>query len=316
MSTSSTTQSSNNGTKRKRARTREQRQVEYERMKFRRNASTSGRSSISSLSSMTGSLLVNTFGSASSQSTMSSVTDDTYRRRRHEHDDQFQFDLIASQAPPSPQASQADSHPFQHSFDVFLQNFSFVNEDLQIQLDDPSMTPVDEVDDFPIKDCFALLDLGVLPTKPLHMNKEMQKLQEKFLKDVYKKNGGMHEGGMVHCLICFERWFDTKRSHVTTREPYRGYLCKDCSTDERRKAMYSAMNDMDPWKYYEHLKLPKLNDIGEMSIALIQPYMRIFYGKGKLCLSFLILFPKLFLILIYLKYYRWLNWISRRYHQC
>lgn len=124
MSTLSSTTPSNNGTKRKRARTKEQRQVEYEQMKFRRGASMSGRSSVSSLSSMTGSLLVNTFGSVSSQSTMSSVTHDTYRRRRHEHDEQFQFDFIASQAPPSPQASQADSHPFQHSFDVFLQNLT------------------------------------------------------------------------------------------------------------------------------------------------------------------------------------------------
>lgn len=180
------------------------------------------------------------------------------------------------------QASQADSHLFQHSFDVFLQNFSFVNEDLQIQFDDPSMTPVDEVDDFPIKDCFALLDLGVLPTKPLHMNKEMKKLQEKFLKDIYKKNGRMHEGGMIHCLNCKQRWLTTKRNHITTRDPYCGYLCKDCTKDKRGKAMFSALNDMDPFKYHDYLKLPKLNNISEMSIALVFMHMRIFYGKGKL----------------------------------
>ena len=158
---SSTTHQNNGTTKRngERARTREQLQTEYERMTFRRCASTSRRSSLSSLLSMTRSLLVN---SSSSQSTMSPVvTHDTYHRRRHEHDDQFHFDFIASQASPT----QVTLHPFQHSSNVFLQNFTFVNENLQIQLDYQSMTPVDEIDNFPIKDCFALLDHGVLHTK-------------------------------------------------------------------------------------------------------------------------------------------------------
>jgi cell division protein FtsL len=164
LSTLSSTTHSNNGTRRngERARTREQLRTEYERMTFRRRASTSGRSSLSSLLSTISSLLVN---SSSSQSAMSSVvTHDTYRRRRHEHDNRFHFDFIASQASPT----QGTLHSFQHSSNVFRQNFTFVNENLQIQLDYQSMTPVDEVDDFPFKDRFALLDHGVLHTK-LHI---------------------------------------------------------------------------------------------------------------------------------------------------
>lgn len=160
--TPSSTNHSNNGTNRngKRARTREQRQVEYERMKFRRGVSMSGSSCLSSFLSTTRLPLVD---SSSSQSTISSVvTHDTYRRRRHEHDDQFQFLFIASQA----SLTQVTLHPFQHSSNVFLQNFTFVFGDLHIHSDELSMTPVDEIlDNFPITGCFALFDYGVLHTK-------------------------------------------------------------------------------------------------------------------------------------------------------
>ena len=41
------------------------------------------------------------------------------------------------------------------------------------------------------------------------------------------------------------------------------------------------MNDMDPWFRIDHLKLPrKLNDIEQMLIAKVQPYMRIVRLQG------------------------------------
>ena len=50
--------------------------------------------------------------------------------------------------------------------------------------------------------------------------------------------------------------------------------------NKNQKLLYSETNDMDPWSSIEHLKLPKLNDIEQMLIARVQPYMRIVRLQG------------------------------------
>ena len=37
---------------------------------------------------------------------------------------------------------------------------------------------------------------------------------------------------------------------------------------------------MDPWPRLDHLKLPRLNDIEQMLIATVHPYMRVYRLEG------------------------------------
>ena len=62
--------------------------------------------------------------------------------------------------------------------------------------------------------------------------------------------------------------------------PYCGYICEQCCKSPGMNSPYSAQNDMDPFVRFDHLKLPKLNDIEQMLIAKVQPYMRIIWLEG------------------------------------
>ena len=180
-------------------------------MTFWRNggSSVSAESNISSLSSYSRShrpsLLINRYFSLSSErSTVSPTSSVSSFTQRSQIDELFQLNLIAENGSCSSPCQRNFQPFFRHAFDVFLENLSFANSKIEHNVEQNGNLTM-ECDDFPINDCFALLDLGVLPSKPLHKNNEMRELQKKFLNCAYTKNGGLHEGGMCHCLNCKER---------------------------------------------------------------------------------------------------------------
>ena len=59
---------------------------------------------------------------------------------------------------------------------------------------------------------FGNLYLGILPAQPLHMNSNMQSMQKRFLRKIYKKKERGIERAMAHCEMCKERWIDTEHA--------------------------------------------------------------------------------------------------------
>jgi hypothetical protein len=152
---------SNSNQKRSRSwiNTLEQRQSQYERMQFRRGNGHSTGSTTSSLTSHTQSLLVERFGSSTSQSTISLIA----RHLISNELSQLESIVATNDVPISPHRIDSNEHPFEDIFDVFLENMShFI--DSRIEYDNHY---TDSANNFSIENCFDLLDHGVLPSKPL-----------------------------------------------------------------------------------------------------------------------------------------------------
>ena len=153
--------------------------------------------------------------------------------------------------------------------------------------------------DMDLNQCFDLLKEGYIPHQPLHENRNILKLMKTFLLSIFRKSpnlGGNAQRHMYHCRYCKQRWFDTKfggrvqSEHGGNPRDQNDTQCLDCKKqitfvdpqfpNQIPVRLYSKDNDMDPWVEYSHLGLAKLNEIEQMLISQIHPYMKLFRLNG------------------------------------
>ena len=68
--------------------------------------------------------------------------------------------------------------------------------------------------DISIDYCFDLIEHSVHPSKLLHENKKMKKLQKRCIKSIRDFNGGKTKYDMSHLFQCKERWFNTVKGKI------------------------------------------------------------------------------------------------------
>ena len=170
----------------------------------------------------------------------------------------------------------------QFSFEDILNSVELV--DIEIGSDG---LPEFEEPELGIDESLEMIKIGLNPYQPLHEDSQAKAMQTNFLKSIFKQQPaaratrGRHLNPMFHCPICKERWLDSIQS---TKRAVVGRLaqCTKCEKHMAKHDLYllSATNLMDPWITYLHLLLPKLNEIEQMLIARIHPFMRVFRLHG------------------------------------
>ena len=288
--------SSSNDTRRVRRRTDAQRGAEYERINYRFGHN---RRTLHSGSVVSG-LITPLFSHSSRSSTSShSVLLERFGGRIGGSDnasgvqsslDHSQFDSSTDRSTlPTPRridfatTGASSILPMsQFSFEDILNSVELV--DIEIGSDS---LPEFEEPKLGIDQSLELIKLGLNPYQPLQENSQAKAMQTNFLKSIFKQQPaaratrGRQLKPMFHCPICKERWLDSIQS--TTRAVV-GRLAQ-CTKCEKHMAKHdlhllSADNLMDPWITYLHLLLPKLNEIEQMLIARIHPFMRVFRLHG------------------------------------
>ena len=127
---------------------------------------------------------------------------------------------------------------------------------------------------------FDMLDIGIVPFQDLHRHSKMKKMRENFLHSIYRQKRG-NRCAMFHCPFCKHRWLDSRPA--SQRGPGRQPQCTEClksARDNENLRILSSQNRMDPWPHLDFLKLPKLNDISQMLIAQVHPFMRVYRLEG------------------------------------
>ena len=281
--------SSSDGTRHVRRRTDAQRRSEYEQIRHCRFRNQDSRSVVSGLttpqfshssrsSTSSRSLLLERFGgciggSDHASDVQSSLDHSQFDSSTDQSTLQFprRIDFATTGTSSIPPMSQ-------FSFEDILNSVELV--DIEIGSDG---LPEFEEPELGIDESLEMIKIGLNPYQPLHEDSQAKAMQTNFLKSIFKQQPaaratrGRHLNPMFHCPICKERWLDSIQAVID-----RLAQCTKCEKHMAKHNLHllSAANLMDPWISYLHLLLPKLNEIEQMLIARIHPFMRVFRLHG------------------------------------
>ena len=119
----------------------------------------------------------------------------------------------------------------------------------------------DDYEDQSFEETYNLLNEGILPQVPLHLDPKMKNLLTNFLKKIYNEKH-IPTPAMFHCPLCKKRFLKTSPhpNKITVPEIGRTYQCTQCHSEfEKNKLrLFTLENDMDPFPRFDHFALPEL----------------------------------------------------------
>ena len=120
----------------------------------------------------------------------------------------------------------------------------------------------DDYEDQSFEETYNLLNEGILPPVPLHLDPKMKNLLTNFLKKIYNEKH-IPTPAMFHCPLCKKRFLKTSPhpNKITVPEIGRTYQCTQCHSEFKKNKLrlFTLENDMDPFPRFDHFALQYLN---------------------------------------------------------